>query len=474
MAHRFQLNSELRKTEDYQNAERDLLRQVQAECFPEELNYLSESKTVPSTSRLIASAPEYDEQLKLVRDGGRLRCSDVLEAETIHPIVLDSAHPVTRLIIQSTDCDLRHPGSERLFAGLHRKYWILHGREAVKRHQHLCIECQRWRAKPTVPQMADLPPARLRLLRPPFFSTGMDCFGPLIVKVGRRHEKRWGILFKCLTTRAVHIELLSSLDQDSFLMALRQLISRRGKPAELLSDQGTNFRGGERELRDSFKAMHPTLQSELAKHQVKFLFNPPSAPYFGGAWEREIRCLKAALYATIQLQTVTKEVLRTVLIEIEGILNSKPLGYVSSDIADPDLVTPNMLLMGRHDPSLPQVVYTESELLSRRRWRHTQVLADQFWRKFIRHYLPSLQPRSKWHRDNSPLQPGAVAMVVDPQLPRVSWPVGRITKVTPSADGRIRTADIQINDRIYTRPVARLVPLPGLPETVSDGSPSLG
>ncbi|XP_038160417.1 uncharacterized protein LOC119796094 [Cyprinodon tularosa] len=460
--------------EDYRNAERDLLRQVQVECFPEDLKHLSESKPVPSTSRLIALAPEYDKQLKLIRVGGRLRRSDLLEAESIHPIVLDPAHPVTRLIIQSVDCDLRHPGSERLYAELRRKYWILRGREAVKRHQHSCTECQRWRAKPVIPQMADLPPARLRLLKPPFFSTGMDCFGPLTVKVGRRQEKRWGILFKCLTTRAVHIDLLSSLDQDSFLMALRRFISRRGKPAELLSDQGTNFRGGERELHDSFKAMHPALQSELAKHQVKFQFNPPSAPHFGGAWEREIRSIKSALYATIQSQTVTEEVLHTVLIEIEGILNSKPLGYVSSDIADPDPVTPNMLLMGRQDPSLPQVVYTESELLSRRRWRHTQVLADQFWRKFIRHHLPFLQTRSKWQRDTTPLQPGAVAMIVDPQLPRVSWPVGRITKVTPSADGRIRTADIQVNDRSYTRPVARLVPLPGLPETALNGSPSPG
>ena len=155
--------------------------------------------------------------------------------------------------------------------------------------------------------MADLPLARLRLMKPPFFSTGTNCFGPFMVKIGRRNEKRWGLLFKCLTTRAVHIDVLTSLDQDSFLMALRRFISRRGKPAELLSDQGTNFRGGEREIHASFKALHPTLQAELAKHQIKFRFNPPSALHFGGAWEREIKSIKAALYATIQMQTVQKK-----------------------------------------------------------------------------------------------------------------------------------------------------------------------
>ncbi len=96
-----------------------------------------------------------------------------------------------------------------------------------------------------------------------------------------------------------------------------------------------------------------------------------------------IRSLKAALQVTIGAQTVTEEVLRTVFIEIEGILNSKPIGYISTDIADPDPVTPNILLMGRRDASLPQVLYQDSELLSRRRWRHSQVLAEHFWKHFV-------------------------------------------------------------------------------------------
>ena len=120
--------------------------------------------------------------------------------------------------------------------------------------------------------------------------------------------------------------------------------------------------------------------------------------------------------------------------------------------------------MGRLDPSLPQAVYTESDLLSRRRWKHAQVLADQFWRHFIQRYLPSLQTRSKWHKDPSQLQPGTVVMVVDPQLPRALWPVGRVTSVIPGTDGRVRTADVKVKEKTYTRPVARLVALPDLPD----------
>lgn len=448
----------------YREIELELLRQAQHDSFAEDLALLAAGKPVTSTSRLITLAPEYDKATRLIRVGGRLRYSEHLEAEAMHPLVLDPAHKITRLLIHDVDKDLCHPGSERLFAEIRRRFWILHGREAVKRHQHSCPDCKRWRALPTVPKMANLPQARLRLFKPPFFSTGVDCFGPFTVNVGRRSEKRWGILFKCLTTRAVHIDILASLDTGSFLMALRRFVARRGKPAELLSDQGTNFKGGERELHEAFQALCPSLREKLSAHQISFKFNPPGAPHFGGIWEREIRSVKAALYATIQPHAIQEEVLRTVLIEVEGILNSKPLGYVSSDVADPDPVTPNLLLMGRLDPSLPQVVYEESELLSRKRWKHSQILADQFWTHFIKHYLPALQTRSKWQTDTPDLQQGSIVMVVDPSLPRAQWPVGRVTKVHPGADGRIRTAEVDVNGRQYQRPVARLITLPAIPD----------
>ncbi|KAJ8400031.1 hypothetical protein AAFF_G00400700 [Aldrovandia affinis] len=374
--------------EKFKEAELSILRSAQRDSFPEEVRCLAAGKPVPSSSCLVTLAPEYDVSLRLIR----------------------------------VDSDLKHPGAERLFAELRRKFWILRGREAIRREQRSCPECQRWRAQP--------------------------------VKVSRRSEKRWGLLFKCLTTRAVHIEVLSSINTDSFLMALRRFISRRGKPAELLSDQGTNFRGGNRELQEAFRDMHPSLQAELAEHQIKFCFNPPGAPHFGGSWEREIRSIKTALTATMGSQVVSGEVLTTTLIEIEGILNSKgvPIGYVSSDVADPDPVTPNLLLMGRLDPSLPQAVYHDSELLSRRHWRACQVLSDRFWAQFLRHYLPTLQTRSKWQANTAPLQLGTVVMIVDPQLPRASWPVGKSARCSQGRRPDSVGAEIKVRDRAWSDP----------------------
>lgn len=454
--------------DDFREAERIILQQAQEHSFKQEITCLKAGKPVPPTSRLICLAPELDSTSQLIRVGGRLRQADQLDADSVHPIVLDPKDPATKLLIQDVDEKLCHPGSERVFSELRRKYWVLRGRQAIRQYQHGCFECQQRRAKVKTPKMADLPSTRLRLHKPAFYSSGVDCFGPYAVKVGRRTEKRWGIIYKCLTTRAVYLDLLGHIDTDAFLMSLRRFIARRGQPFEIISDQGTNFKGGERELREAFSLLAPDLQAKLAKQQIRFQFNPPNAPHFGGVWEREIRTLKNALHVTLGAQSVSEEVLRTVLVEIEGILNSKPLGYTSADISDPDPIIPNILLMGRPDPSLPQVVYADTELLGRRQWRHSQVLADQFWARFTKDYLPSLQSRQKWQRDTPNLAVDSTVMIVDPQLPRALWPVGKVERVYPGSDGRIRVADVRTKDRTYTQPVARLVELPPLPEATNN------
>ena len=445
-------------------AETFLLQQAQESCYPEELDALRKGKPLSRQSRLLQLSPELDPDVGLMRVGGRLRRSPDLDPDIIHPIILDPKHPTTQLIIKQYDESLLHPGPERVFGELRRKYWIVGGRPAIRKHQHGCRECQRWKSSPKVPKMADLPPARLRLFKPPFWSTGVDCFGPFIIHHGRRTEKRWGIIFKCLTTRCLHLDLLGMMDVDAFLLALRRFISRRGKPFEIWADRGTNFRAGDRELNQCFQAMAPKLQEHLANQQISFNFNPPGSPHFGGVWEREIRFVKNALRVILGNQTTSEAVLHTVLIEVEGIMNSKPLGYLSSAASDPDPVTPNLLLMGRRDASLPQAIFANNKLLGRRKWRHSQMLADHFWTRFIRDYLPNLQPRGKWLREVQNLEVGKTVLILDPQLPRASWPTGRVTAVTAGRDGRVRSVDVQVGCRTYTRPVSRLMVLPELAE----------
>ncbi|KAI7790741.1 hypothetical protein IRJ41_010740 [Triplophysa rosa] len=373
-----------------------------------ELRHLRAGKALLKNSHILSLSPELDPEEDIIRVGGRLRHAEWLDSAFKHPIVLDPTHSVTKLLIRDYDARLCHPGPERVFAELRHTFWLLRGREAVRKEQHQCEECRRWKSKPLIPKMSDLPEARLRLLlhKPPFFSTGVDCLGP----------------FHCLTTRVVHVDLLHSMDVDSFLMSLRRFIAHRGTPAELYSDRGTNFTAGEKELRESFNSMSSDLQRLLAEQKIDFRFNLPAAPHFGGTWEREIKSVKSALYT------------------VEAIINAKPLGYTSSNVADLDAVTPNVLLMGRLDGSLPPVVYQKSEGLS----------------------------KQKWHDTPTDLTVNSVVLLMDPQFPRALWPVGRVVKVHQSADGHVRSADVRIKDKIYTWPVARLITLPAIPDHSDD------
>ena len=132
---------------------------------------------------------------------------------------------------------------------------------------------------------------------PPFTFVGVDFFGPILVKIGRSEVKRYGCLFTCLTVRAVHIEVAHSLDFDSFINALQRFTCRRGQVLEIRSDNGTNFVGGERELREAAQLWNSSkIQEHLRQKEIIWLFNPPTASHVGGAWEiRTIRKILSTL-----------------------------------------------------------------------------------------------------------------------------------------------------------------------------------
>ncbi|XP_014674677.1 PREDICTED: uncharacterized protein LOC106814833 [Priapulus caudatus] len=250
------------------------------------------------------------------------------------------------------------------------------------------------------------------------------------------------------------------MSSDAFLMAFRRFVARKGLPKELWSDCGTNFVGAESELSECFELMSTELQEKLARQQVEFKFIPPGAPHFGGLWEREVRSVKHAIMCCLKDRVVTEVLLQTVLCEVEGLMNSKPLGYASSDVADVDPITPNMLLMGRRDSSLPPVAFNQGEeLRSRKQWRHVQLIVDLFWKKFVSEYLPSQQIRRKWTKETENLRKGDQVLVIDNHAQRGEWSVGEIVDAHPSEDGRVRTAEVKVNQKIYRRPVVKLIKL---------------
>ena len=344
-------------------------------------------------------------------------------------------------IITDYHVRLAHAGSEHVLASLRQRFWIVKAKSAIRHIIHSCLTCKKKTVKPAIPVMSALPSVRLGLRSPVFTNTGVDYFGPMTVRRGRSTEKHWDCLFTFLTTRAVHLELAGSLNTDAFLLALRRFVARRGSPKCLVSDNGTNFLGAAKELQEcicSWNQEH--ISQHLAQKEIQWKFNPPSAPHFGGVWERLIRSTKTILRTILGTQCVGSDTLNTLLTEVEAILNSRPLTPASEDSDDLEAITPNHFLLGRASPSLPPGVFFDSDLCSRKRWRQAQIMADHFWRRFVREYLPRITSRPKWNQETRPLQENDLVLVIEDNTPRGHWPLGRVVQPLPGRDQHTRAA----------------------------------
>ncbi len=452
-------------TEELRSALNACVRTVQENNFGPEVAALAKGRNVHKSSSLRKLTPFLDEE-KLLRVGGRLERAEELTRDARHPVILPPKHPLTDLIIKEAHETNFHSTTIRTHYDVRSRFWILKGRRAVERVLKMCFKCLKRSAKPLAPQMAPLPADRLKPYVPAFTNIGVDYFGPLYVSIGRRVEKRYGCLFTCLTTRAVHIELAHSMDSDSFLMAFRRFVSLRRSPSEVYSDNGTNLVAGERELREGLQRMKKDgkIRDQLADRAISWHFSPPSAPHFGGVWERMVRSAKTALRVVLGTQTVQEEVLATVLREVESMLNARPLTDLSLDPRDATPLTPYHFLLGYPHPHIPPDVTEDRNGLSRRRWFKAQELAQKFWRRWLVEYVPSLIERPKWTHPQRNVKVGELVLVVDNQTPRGQWPIGEVTKVMaskpdPRAAGKeptIRTVVVKTEAGEYRKAVAKL------------------
>lgn len=232
--------------EDIEHAELSLIRYSQGQAFPEEFKSLQRSNNVRRSSPLYKLDPVVQDGV--LRVGGRLNQSAMPETAK-HPAILDKRQHITSLILKDIHINTGHSGRNQIFSKLRSKFWVAAANAVIRKLISKCTVCRRLHAKVSEQKMADLPRDRLLPDNPPFTHTGVDYFGPFLIKRGRSLIKRYGVLFTCLTVRAVHIEVANSLDTSSCINAIRRFISRRGQVSTIRSDNGTNLIGAERELK---------------------------------------------------------------------------------------------------------------------------------------------------------------------------------------------------------------------------------
>ncbi|XP_058815696.1 uncharacterized protein LOC131679124 [Topomyia yanbarensis] len=304
--------------------------------------------------------------------------------------------------------------------------------------------------------MAPLPAARLQAYVRPFSYVGVDYFGPIGVRVNRSIAKRWVALFTCMTTRAIHLEVAHTLSTESCKMAIRRFIGRRGAPVEIRSDRGTNFVGSSNELKQEMGKIERQLAETFTNANTKWVFNPPGSPHMGGAWERLVRSVKTALAAMESSRTPNEETLATLLVEAESVVNSRPLTYIPLETAQQEALTPNhFLLMSSSGVTQTPKTLTDPRQACRNDWNLCRTMVDQFWRRWVREYLPTIARRTKWFEETKPIDVGDLVIIVEEKI-RNGWIRGRVAKVVVGRDGRVRDAVVQTPDGMVHRPVAKL------------------
>lgn len=440
--------NEATSLEERKDAELTIIGIVQRTTLSEEIQNLQCKKGITAkdkANRLHRLSPFLDGR-GILRVGGRLEHA-ALHPHIKHPAVLPKTSHISMLLIKHYHLQVQHQGRGITMNELRSNgIWILGCSHAVSSYIYKCVKCRRFRRCTEEQKMADLPRERMETT-PPFTYCGMDCFGPFYVKEGRRELKHYGLLFTCLCSRAVHIELLDDMTTDAFINALRAFIALRGNVRQLRSDQGTNFIGARREFLEAVKEMDQECLKQLG---CEFVMNPPSASHMGGVWERQIRTIRSVLTSILDQSSrrLDSSSLRTYLYEVMAIINSRPLtAHLLNDPTGPQPLTPNHILTMKSSIVLPPPgEFVKEDLYLRKRWRKVQHLANEFWSRWKKEYLLNLQQRQKWHKTHRNARVNDVVIVQDDTAPRNEWKLAKVTEVYPGEDGCVRKLQLLISD----------------------------
>ncbi|XP_070138639.1 uncharacterized protein [Drosophila bipectinata] len=393
---------------ELQYARAKIFTHAQEEFFNVEYKQLTTGQPLSKKSKLIRYTPFLDEQ-RVMRVGDRIDNS-IATYDAKHPILLPKESPIAGLLVRYQHAALLHAGVEYTFHSLRQRYWILGARNLVRKTVFNCRTCFLQRRHTSSQLMADLPEFRVQPARC-FLHTGLDYAGPVSIKTstGRtpRFGKAWFAIFVCLSTKAIHIELVSDLTTSAFIAAFKRFWSRRGPISDLYSDNGTIFNGAKRDLAEMQRMAIAQSQDEeissfMASHEINWHFIPPSAPHFGGIWETGVRSIKLHLKRVIGSSALTFEEYST--------LSASHFGT--------------------------RTIFPEC--------KHQQTAALE----------------TTTGQDAPNVDVDTLVVLKEPNQPSSKWILGRVTEVHPGQDQRVRVVTVKTPKGIYKRPITKIAVLP--------------
>lgn len=452
--------------EELGNSLKAILRILQATHFNAEIEELKSGKPL-SNKNMLSLNPFFDSSDLLLRVGGRLECANISRDQK-HPILLPTHNHVVSLMLKYEHERLGHAGPLSVLSNFRLRFWPLSGIRQTKKIVRNCIICFRFRAQPLQQLMASLPRDRVLSSRP-FLKVGIDYGGPFSLKSSRIRKapiiKGYLAIFICMATKALHIEVVTSLSTESFIMTFKRFISRRGNPSVVYSDNATNFLGARnqlKELRDFFKNTKHSdeIKEYFAKNETEFRFIPPRSPHWGGLWEAAVKSVKFHVLRVVGNSCLTYEEFSTVTAQIEAILNSRPISAISNDPSDLECLTPGHFLIGSPITAYPEKDISKVPENRLNFWKRCSQMQQQFWKRWSVDYLNLLQHRPKWLHSHNGIKVNDLVLLKEDNLPPLKWCLGRIVEAMPGKDGHVRVVKVRTSQGIFTRPIVKVCPLP--------------
>ena len=458
-------------------AKRRLITMAQASDFKKEIDFLKtkeEQGLLPvlsaypemKGSKILAFSPFIDKK-GVLRSKSRLEKSDIYGYDKTFPVILDRSSGLARLLAEKAHHEIGHPvGHKAVRARISSSYVISGLGTLVQSIQKKCFVCQLKSGKPMTQLESALPVTRLGHSLRAFADTGMDYAGPFELKMGRAkaRKKVWILVLTCMATRAVHFEVTGGMETTHVINAISRFADVRGAPVTITSDNQTSFVKANKTLQAwleniNFKQVVRETQKLNPEQGIRWIFNPPRAPHFGGVFEIMVKAMKRALESSLGREDLGEEEFRTVVSKAAWMLNQRPIQRVGN-VSDLETLTPAHFLgacppESSFPPDLPEGRNTLPDRLE-----HQVKIQTHIWKRFNEEIIPELVSRKKWLYQKETVKTGDLMVEIDDNTPRGSWKKVLIKSIIPSDDGLIRKVIIQDSEqRNYTRPITRLIPI---------------
>ena len=390
-------------------------------------------------------------------EAGVLECRGRIEGD--YPVFLPQNHLFTRKLVEQAHLTTLHGGVGMTMAKVRDLYWVPKLRQLVKRVRSDCWGCKRFR----VQSYENPPPGNLPTTRTqgttPFEVLGVDFAGPIRYRTkGKNSKKAYLVLYGCSLTRAVHLEVLQSLEPNDFLDSLKRFIARRGRPRLIYSDNGATFKAAEKWLK---RVQHDEqFNYFLTERTIEWKFNLCRAPWWGGQYERLIGLFKRAFHKSIGNGILSFKELENVVLDVEVALNDRPLSYLEDDIELPALTLATMLSINPSRlPELKPRHLDEKDL--RKRAKMLKECKRAMWKRWSREYVRGLRERhvNAGGKQASCPRKGSAIIIADESKNRNTWKLGIVSDHIKGKDDVIRGAKVRTANGELERAIQQLYPL---------------